>query len=244
MICSFIWSSGQIVNLVPNVFPDTPTSYLELERVISSKVFVAPEDGWFEFIGLAASGKGGSTSTMMHGKQYAAGGGGGGSGGIVVCIFALHKGESVSLSVSTNVTISKDSETATATQGGVGQNGTLDRQHDYAFGGPGGVGGNASGGNTANQPGETGGRGGSIEYNDDIPVSSVYGVGAVNTYSGYSTVGGAGNNSSGSTAYIVVLRGNTNLPLSQLNALELSGLMLEMNYVFQEQTEMLMQSTQ
>ena len=72
MICSFIWSSGQIVNLVPNVFPDTPTSYLELERVTSSKVFVAPEDGWFEFIGLAASGKGGSTSTMMHGKQYAA----------------------------------------------------------------------------------------------------------------------------------------------------------------------------
>lgn len=209
----------------------------------SSKVFVAPEDGWFEFIGLAASGKGGSTYTMMHGKQYAAGGGGGGSGGIVVCIFALHKGEGVSLSVSTNVTISKDSETATATQGGVGQNGTLDRQHDYAFGGPGGVGGNASGGNTANQPGETGGRGGSIEYNDDIPVSSVYGAGAVNTYSGYSTVGGAGNNSSGSTAYIVVLRGNTNLPLEQVNAQSITAVSLEVMRLAQEQTGILIKES-
>ena len=69
-------------------------------------------------------------------------------------------------------------------------------------------------------------------------------MGATNSYGGYSTSGGAGNSLPGSTAYIVVLRGNTNLPLSQLNALELSGLMLEMNYVFQEQTEMLMQSTQ
>lgn len=241
---SYIWSSGQIVNLVPNVFPDTPTSYLELERVTSSKVFVAPEDGWFEFIGLAASGKGGRTVSRMQGREYAGGGGGGGAGGVVVSIFALHKGESVSLSISTSVTISKDSETATATQGGIGSNGGVETSPLFAYGGAGGVGGNASGGNTANQPGETGGRGRSKEYDNETPTSSLWGVGATNSYGGYSTSGGAGNSLPGSTAYIVVLRGNTNLPLSQLNALELSGLMLEMNYVFQEQTEMLMQSTQ
>lgn len=238
---SYFWTSGQVVNLIPKVFPDEPTEYLEIERVTASKEFVAPEEGWFEFIGLAASGKGGATYTMMHGKQYAAGGGGGGAGGVVVSVFALNKGDKVSLSVGGNVTITRGDEVATATQGGPGENGELDRQHDYAFGGSGGSGGSASGGNVANQPGGTGGRGGSIEYDNDTPVSSVYGTGATNSYGGYSTSGGPGNNQNGSTAYIVVLRGNTNIPLSTQNAQDITALMLQMSRISQEQTSLLLQ---
>lgn len=239
MICSFIWSSGQIVNLVPNVFPDTPTSYLELERVTSSKVFVAPEDGWFEFIGLAASGKGGREDYASWGEPVEAGGGSGGAGGIVVSVFPLNAGDTVSLSIGTNVSISTNDETATATAGTNGGDGKLINSSTGGVGGSGGTGGKASGGNIANQNGPDGNRGRYVTGSNSgagQPVS--------NSYKGYSTTSGSGGSGTGSTAYIVVLRGNTNLPLSQLNALELSGLMLEMNYVFQEQTEMLMKSTQ
>ena len=238
---SYFWTSGQVVNLIPKVFPDEPTEYIEIERVTTSKEFVAPEEGWFEFIGLAASGKGGNSASRMFGKRYFGGGGGGGAGGVVVSVFALNQGDVVSLGVNGNVTISHGNETATATTGGPGGNGNVGTSPFYATGGSGGSGGSASGGNIANQPGGTGGRGRSVENENDTPESSLWGVGATNSYAGYSTSGGAGHNSAGSSAYIVVLRGNTNIPLSTQNAQDITALMLQMSRISQEQTSLLLQ---
>lgn len=236
---SYFWSSGQIVNLIPHVFPDKPSDYLELERVTNSKEFIAPEDGWFMFIGLAASGKGGRSDYASWGEPVQAGGGSGGAGGIVVSIFPLNAGSTVSLSIGTNVSISANDETATATSGTDGGDGDLINPSSGGVGGKAGIGGKASGGNVANQNGPDGNRGKYVTGG-----SSGGGESVSNGYKNYYTTSGSGGSSPGSTTYIVVLRGNTNLSLSQLNALELSGLMLEMNYVFQEQTEMLMKSTQ
>lgn len=229
-----------MVNVVPKVFPDPPSSYLELERVNVSKEFSAPEDGYFEFIGLAKSGDGGRTDISSHGGTCYTGGGSGGSGGVVVSVFKLNKGDVVSLSVSTSVTISRNGEVASATPGGNGTDGN-ESYHGHYTKGTGGSAGGASGGNIENIPGSKGKDGG---YNQDISSSAAAGASVSNGYNGYNTISGNGNSGKGTTAYIMVLRGNTNLPLSQLNALELSGLMLEMNYIFQEQTEMLTQSTQ
>lgn len=44
---------------------------------------------------------------------------------------------------------------------------------------------------------------------------------------------------SGNQAFIRFYRGNTNLPLDQLNAQNITGLMLEMSQLAQEQTSML-----
>ena len=193
-------------------FPANPESYIELERATTSKTFIAPEDGWFEFIGLAASGKGGASASRMWGKRYYGGGGGGGAGGVVVSILALNKGDTVSLSVGGGVAISRGSEYASASSGGHGTNAKSNSQYQYISSGDGGSGGGASGGNTANQPGSQGGDGRSVSYDNDTPESSLWGVGATNSYGGYSTSGGAGNNWSGTAAYIVILRGNTNIP--------------------------------
>ena len=225
--------------MIPHVFPDKPSDYLELERVTNSKEFIAPEDGWFMFIGLAASGKGGRSDYASWGEPVQAGGGSGGAGGIVVSIFPLNAGSTVSLSIGTNVSISANDETATATSGTDGGDGDLINPSSGGVGGKAGIGGKASGGNVANQNGPDGNRGKYVTGG-----SSGGGESVSNGYKNYYTTSGSGGSSPGSTAYIVVLRGNTNLSLSQLNALELSGLMLEMNYVFQEQTEMLMKSTQ
>ena len=62
-------------------------------------------------------------------------------------------------------------------------------------------------------------------------------------YSGYYTTSGKGYyNEPGTAAYIMILRGNTNLPLDQLNAQEITTLSLAMTKFVQEQTGMLLQS--
>ena len=193
-------------------FPAEPTSYSEIEQVTTSKTFIAPEDGWFEFIGLAVSGKGGASASRSWGVLHVGGGGGGGAGGVVVSVFALNKGESATLSVGGSVSISCKEETAIATGGSGGTNATVYSQQHWISPGTGGSGGTASGGNVANLNGNAGGNG--HYYEDPDAAWSAYGVGASNGYSGYYTTGGTGNNSSASPnyAYIVVLRGNTNIP--------------------------------
>lgn len=193
-------------------FPAEPTSYSEIEQVTTSKTFIAPEDGWFEFIGLAVSGKGGAAASRSWGVLHVGGGGGGGAGGVVVSVFALNKGESATLSVGGSVSISCKEETAIATGGGGGTNATVYSQQQWISPGNGGSGGTASGGNVANLNGNAGG--GGHYYEDPDSAWSAYGVGASNGYSGYYTTGGTGNSSSASPnhAYIVVLRGNTNVP--------------------------------
>ena len=237
---SYFWSNGQVVNIVPKVFPDEPTSWSQISKITSTTTFTAPEQGWFKFIGVAKSGDGGGGNTWSStGTRYYRGGGSGGSGAIVASIFALEKDETVTITLSEGAVISCKGETARAGSGGKGREaGTGD------IGGRGGSGGIASGGNLINKNGSTGETGGfDTERNTG-------GSSRTNTYEGFSTTSGAGgyapNNQSmkadPQTAFAVIFRGNTNLPLDQLNAQNITGLMLEMSQLAQEQTSVLINS--
>lgn len=195
-------------------FPEEPTSYSEIEQMNNSREWEAPETGWFKFIGLAQSGAGYS-GNHYSGRDYVTGGSGG-SGGIVVSIFALSKGEKVSITISGNVNINYGEELAKATAGGNGTKGVLE---DDGWGGTPGVGGaagTASGGNLENIQGKKG-TDGRMDVNSVPSVSTVY--------EKYSTIGGYGqvnNINYGTKAYVVVLRGNTNTPSpSQASVLSL-----------------------
>ena len=243
VVCWCLWTSGQVINLVPKVFPDPPTSYSEIERVTSSKDFVAPEDGYFKFIALAKSGDGGDGDQWSGGTTV--GGGSGGSGGIAVSVFSLSKNDVVSLSLAGNISISKGDETAWAYQGGNGTKGDAEGKYD-GNPGTGGNAGSANGGNVANQNGSRGKDGTERWPGNDTP-SQVGGYPVSNSYEGYVTTSGAGawntGNSSGgdgTAAYVVILRGNTNLTLSQQNALDITALSLATSRIAQEQTSILL----
>lgn len=196
-------------------FPDEPTSYSEIEKLYATEQWAAPEDGYFEFIGLAASGRGGDGDQWSGGVIV--GGGSGGSGGITVSVFPLNKGDTVSLTIGGNVSISHGEETANAYQGGAGSRGRAKGRYD-ANPGNGGAAGSATGGNIANVQGNRGNDGTYRRAGNDDP-AMVGGYPVATSYSGYSTSSGAGawntGNSGGGTgtaAHVVVLRGNTNIP--------------------------------
>lgn len=229
---SYFWSNGQTVNLVPNVFPAEPTGWSEMQKYTTSTTFTAPEDGWFKFIGVAKSGEGGNSNTWTdpNGKRWRRGGGGGGAGGIVVSVFALTQGQTVTLTVGSYATIQAQGQTATA---GAGSDG-----YDAATGdsgGRGGRGGSASGGNLVNKAGASGGTGGF-----EIGLEEG-GWAGTNSYEGYSTAAGMGLPSKNykpnpAYGYIVALRGNTNLTQAQLNAMDITTLMLDNSRLEQEVT--------
>ena len=196
-------------------FPDEPTSYSEIEKLYATEQWAAPEDGYFEFIGLAASGRGGDGDRWTGGVTV--GGGSGGSGGITVSVFPLNKGDTVSLTIDGNVSISHGEETANAYRGGNGTRG-LANSANNANPGDGGFAGSAAGGNITNVQGNRGNDGTYRRSGSDNP-AMVGGYPVATSYSGYSTSSGAGawntGNSGGGTgtaAYVVVLRGNTNIP--------------------------------
>ena len=100
---SYFWSNGQVVNIVPKVFPDEPTSWSQISKITSTTTFTAPEQGWFKFIGVAKSGDGGGGNTWSStGTRYYRGGGSGGSGAIVASIFPLEQGETVTITLSSS----------------------------------------------------------------------------------------------------------------------------------------------
>ena len=211
-----------------------------MQKYTTSTTFTAPEDGWFKFIGVAKSGEGGSSNTWSDSSDtYRRGGGGGGAGGIVVSVFALHQGEAVTLSFGFGVNIEAQGQNANAQTGSNGRNASTGDS-----GGRGGSGGSATGGNLLNKPGQAGDTGGfAIDLGEG-------GSGGINTYEGYSTRVGTGLPSNNrkptpSYSYIVVLRGNTNLTQTQLNAMDITTLMLDNSRLEQEVTGiMLSQSAQ
>ena len=234
---SYFWTSGQVVNIVPDVFPAEPTSWSQISKVTSSTTFTAPEQGWFKFIGVAKSGDGGGGNTWSStGTRYYRGGGSGGSGAIVASIFPLEQGETVTITLSSSATIVCKGESAYAGAGGNGGSaGTGD------VGGRGGSAGTASGGNLVNKNGSTGETGGfDTERNTG-------GSSRTNTYEGFSTTSGAGGYAPGDqsmsadpkSAFAVIFRGNTNLTLVQQNALNITALSLEMSRLAQNQTGIL-----
>ena len=238
---SYFWSNGQTVNLVPNVFPAEPTGWSEMQKYTTSTTFTAPEDGWFKFIGVAKSGEGGKSNTWTDPNEecWQRGGGGGGAGGIVVSVFALTQGQTVTLTVGSYVTIQAQGQTATAGAGSDGHDADIGHS-----GGRGGRGGSASGGNLVNKAGASGGTGGF-----EIGLEEG-GWAGTNSYEGYSTAAGMGLPSKNykpnpAYGYIVALRGNTNLTQAQLNAMDITTLMLDNSRLEQEVTGiMLSQSAQ
>lgn len=193
-------------------FPDAPTSYSEIEKLYVTEQWTAPEDGYFQFICLAKSGDGGRGRTFSSPTHGYSGGGAGGAGGIAVSNFSFYAGDEVTITISFNgsITLAAKGENTVATAGG---NGSSKADNVSS---PGGSGGGATGGNVANQTGATGNRG-TYGYNS----GERYGGAAVsNSYGGYSTTSGYGGYyvvndqaaGTGTAAYVVVLRGNTNVP--------------------------------
>ena len=189
--------------------------------------------------------KSGDGNDGNSGQGATCSGGSGGSGGIVVSVFKLSQNETVSISISGNVTISCKEESATATAGGKGSAGQLNYSGTYPRpnAGSGGSAGSASGGNLANIQGNRGNDGDEVDrsesgYASDSPSVST-------SYNGYSTTSGKGTVTTqagtGTAAYVVVLRGNTNISPDQLNAQDITTLMLNVSRLFQEQTGILMQ---
>ena len=201
-------------------FPSEPTSYSEIEKIRKTTQWIAPEDGYFRFVGVATSGSGGSFTTKSHGagtpSYYS--GGSGGSGGIVVSDYTLNKGDIVEFVVNGDVSFHKNNENiAKATRGTNGssaQHISSDTSNDRYYNGAGGTAGTASGGNVANVSGTAGNKGVSNDSGGGAPVRTVW--------NGYYTSSGFGaiyrenrTPGTGTAAYAVVLRGNTNIPSPQ-----------------------------
>ena len=242
----YLWSSRQVVNIVPEVFPSEPTAWSEIRKVTNATTFTAPEQGWFRFIAVAGSGKGGGGNfgEGSNGENVYWGGGGGGAGGIVVSKFPLEKGETAAIkfpNYTRDASFTCKGETATATGGGEGENYNTTNKS-------GGSGGTATGGNIANQKGRDGGRGYYTKGNSDAGGSAV-----TNEYEGYSTKSGKGGcrpigdvfYTSGEEptpryGFVIISRGNTNLSMAQQNAYDITDNSLEIAALAQEQTGLLL----
>ena len=229
-----------MVNIVPKVFPDKPDSYLMIEDRKVSGEFEAPETGWYQIAAVGSGGYGGSG--FYSPNNYHAGGGSGGSPGICIKTnIKLNKGEKIPYTIAGNVSISDDVHDIhlTATQGGPGGRAT-DGPGYPANNGSAGYAGTASGGDTNinGSPGKIGTPGspaaGGVTTNN-LGLSAYGGKGGYAAYPNYNLV----PPTSGNAAFIRFYRGNTNMPLDQLNAQNITGLMLEMSQLAQEQTSML-----
>lgn len=196
-------------------FPAEPTEYTEVTRITSSQEYIFPEMGWFKIVAVAGGGKGGDG--YLSYKKNA--GGGGGSGGISVKFSSTNEHSTISVQISSK-SISIPQYNISATSGGDGQNGE-DYTGSSGIGSPGvsgGAPGSASGGDE-NVQGVSGKRGSSFTGSSNANG----GAGGKTTYELYVSTGGKGGNvsatndtaypgSPGSAAYVVILRGNTNIP--------------------------------
>lgn len=187
-----------------------PISYSEIERAKETTTWSAPEDGYYKFIGVAEGGRSGAAQRDPGGINNVSGGSGG-SGGIVASVFKLKRSESVSLAISGNVTITRGSETASATAGGSGgysisaSSGTK----IGIYGKPG----TATGGNLANINGEPGSPGKMLEGNKTTLVR-----GGEIVYEKYRSIGAHARTTmresevvspdKGTDAYVVILKGD------------------------------------
>ena len=242
VVCWCLWTSGQVANIIPKVFPEEPSSYLIIEDKMSSGDFEAPEDGWYQLAAVGAGGRGGSGFHSPN--NYHAAGGGGGSPGIAIKTnIKLSKGEKISCIISGNVTINDDTHNIHLKAGRGGEGGKATDGPGYpANNGYGGAAGNATGGDI-NISGSRGNSGYPGEAADGGVTTNDFGISAYGGKGGYFTGwtdGSLISPTSGNAAFIRFYRGNTNLPLAQLNALDITEISLEMNRVAQEQTSVLL----
>ncbi len=202
-----------------------------------------PEDGWFKVV-VTGRGNDGGTDTYPTDVKYninsivsVHGGTGGQAGGAAISIFQFYKGEKIPYTISGNSATFKDMYgTGTTASGGnignytgnKGQSGTYGSINaedgknycSYVSGGAGGTG--------PTQYNPSGGKGANIEGTGWYQQTSFNKVGPTEP-------GKAAAN------YIKFFRGNTNLTLEQVNAQDITALLLDVDRVFQEQTSILMQ---
>lgn len=199
-------------------FPAEPTEWSEVTRITNSQEYIFPETGWFKIVAVAGSGNGAKfvkITDWENYKGYSASGGSGGSGGIAVSKVATQTHDKINITI-TNKNISIPTLSMSATAGGnsnpVTSGGATSR---------GGSAGKAKGGNIENINGKVGNAGTTSER--DNPATTVYvygGTPVATSYDTYTTKSGEGGSfsghelspSNGSTAYVVILRGNTNTP--------------------------------
>ena len=228
-----LWTSGQVVNLIPEVFPDKPASeadYSLIETITSSKTWVAPEDGWFMVDVVSASGPGGSAWYNTYQSSCACtSGGGGGSGAYARSIFSFTKGQSIPVTVGGNASFGSYLS-ATSGASGLSASSTSSSAR-------GGSGGTASGGTVSNVQGREGNAGTKASGSMEAELSSGGGsggsagglypqqggngeqVGWTDTYDpGSGTVGPnrivwrtVSTRGNGVSAFVKVFRGNLNL---------------------------------
>lgn len=222
--CAKYKMATNVVVSVVSLFPSSPSSYNLIGTYTEGGVFTftAPSTGYFQVEVQGASGSGGN-----YNNSWYAGGGGGGGGGCAISRVKLNKGDTITLYVSytgyTNQAVINSSiesyATPMVTSGGVGGNAGVNSTDDgyVAYGGSGGAGGVASGGNYANYNGGAGstgsvgsminggagGSGGSPGY-----TGGRYG-GAGGTSKSY--IGSAAAPTEGSTGFIKIYAGNTNV---------------------------------
>lgn len=255
---SYFWSNGQVVNIVPKVLPELPSSYYEIERVTGPKTWVAPETGWFKFVLVGASGSGGDgdyyIDTYKPAFSSGASGGSGGSGGICISKHGILKGESISINFQ-NGGISILPLDLKVTSGENGTNGNA-LSATSAKAGVGGTEGTASGGNILNQSGQRGNNGSTRFARNSFESFNAWGGNSVSTtVDGETTKSGSGGwatksteqfgfskskGNSGTNAYVIIYRGNTNIPLNQQNARDITANALAITALAQEQTGILL----
>lgn len=199
-------------------FPAEPTEWSEVTRITNSQEYTFPEVGWFKVVAVAGSGNGARFVKITDWENhigYSASGGSGGSGGIAVSKVATQTHDKINITI-TNKNISIPTLSMSATAGGnsnpVTSGGATSR---------GGSAGKAEGGNIENINGK-GGNAGTTRENDN-PSTTAWlsgGTSVATSYNTYTTKSGEGGGFSGSelpptngtSAYVVILRGNTNTP--------------------------------
>lgn len=196
-------------------FPGEPTEWSEVTKLRNSIEWPAPEDGWFKIVAVAKSGDGGRSGQTSGGDlTYQASGGSGGSGGIVVHKEGLSKGDIIRVSIDYlgDIAISVNGSAIRATHGGNGENGSM-MSNSSGSGGKAGLPGEAYEGNIQNVSGKSG-HYGTVDRTSSIKATP----GVSNSYEQYDTTSGYGEArkntgaGSGTAAYVVILRGNTNIP--------------------------------
>ena len=234
-----LWSNGQVVNIIPKVFPEPPTSYTEIKTISQSEEFVAPENGYYQIVAASKGGNGarGVTNQLTNWWKRARGGGGGTPAISRKSLIKLSEGEKLSLVIESNGGIRVPQIGISISPG---QNGTSPR--DASAGGSGGAGGKASGGDE-NIQGKYGASGVGNFY--DQPGTSFQGGSSTalqNSYGLSCYGGGPGGDyeTRGSAAVIKIYRGNTNIPLDVQNARDITTNALAITALAQEQTGILL----
>ena len=242
---SYFWSSGQTVNLVPEIFPEKPSEWFEIKNLTSSNQWTAPETGWFRIEAKSASGSGASSQYWYEGTGTSVPhfftGGGGGSGAYAAHEVKLFKGDMISFKVDgsiafLDVTLSpgkdagKDGTTAPG-NGGVSTGANIENingingspgENDTINGFTTTTKKGGSGGNNNNRKNNPGGKGGDWISKGDGKT--------------YTNNPGA----TGIRASVKIYRGNTNLLISEQNAQAITTNALAIAALAQKQTGILL----